>query len=316
MNVIDYISETLFLDDKELLRFAATAPYRYKKYYIEKRNGNGRRLIAHPSSELKLIQSLAIKFLDEHLKVHEASYAYKSGVSIKDNALIHVKSNFLLKMDFEDFFNSIKPVLLFRVLKKRGVNFSSKERTFLNNLFFYRQYRGAALRLSVGAPSSPVISNVVMYYFDTVMSTYCSQHKINYSRYADDITFSTNKRGALLAVPSFVAKVLNNETYGKITINAKKTIFSSKAHNRHVTGITLSNDGVLSIGRDRKRLISSMVHKYSHNLLNEEEIGRLKGLLSFSYNIEPCFISRLNKKYGLSVMSELVSEKLIKAIKI
>lgn len=310
MNIIKFVSESLFIDDKDLLSFAATAPYRYKKYYIDKRNGTGQRLIAHPSKELKFIQRLVIDFIGEKIFVHEASFAYKSGVGIKDNALVHVKSKYLLKMDFEDFFNSITPVLLFRVLKRQGVNFNAVERKFLDNILFFRKLRGGALRLSVGAPSSPIISNVVMYYFDTLIEEYCKENKINYSRYADDITFSTNIKGILFLVPAIVAEALNEETYGKVSVNNKKTVFSSKAHNRHVTGVTLSNDGILSIGRDRKRLISSMVHRYSNNLLSEEDIAKLIGVLSFSHNIEPEFVTRLNKKYGWSIMSNLVSEKM------
>lgn len=63
--------------------------------------------------------------------------------------------------------------------------------------------------------------------------------------------------------PTIVSSILVSEGYSAININTQKTVFSSKAHNRHVTGVTLTNDNKISIGRKRKRLISSMVHKFS-----------------------------------------------------
>ncbi|HCN8126267.1 TPA: RNA-directed DNA polymerase, partial [Escherichia coli] len=57
--------------------------------------------------------------------------------------------------------------------------------------------KNGALVLSVGAPSSPFISNIVMSSFDEEISSFCKENKISYSRYADDLTFSTNERDVL-----------------------------------------------------------------------------------------------------------------------
>lgn len=311
MSLLDFLSETLLIDQDDILRFSSTAPHRYKKYFIEKRNGKGRRLIAHPSKELKFIQKILVDKLSSTFPIHESAFAYKKGISIKDNALIHVKSKYLLKMDFKDFFPSITPVLLFRIIKKFGYKISQKDRKLLASLLFYRVKRGGALRLSIGAPSSPFISNLIMYFFDDVIKNICDNKKVKYSRYADDITFSTNLKRELFTIPDIVKSALDEHCYRKISINYDKTVFASKAHNRHVTGVTIANDDTLSLGRVRKRLISSMVFRFKNELLDIYAVESLIGLISFSNHIEPEFVKRLSKKYGKETLSKLISIKLI-----
>ncbi len=134
----------------------------------------------------------------------------------------------------------------------------------LERLLFWNKNKSfnEKLSLSVGAPSSPLISNFIMYIFDEKIEKYCKGNGISYTRYADDLTFSSNKKNVLFNVPLIVKKILKDEYENLILVNDLKTRFSSMAHNRHVTGVTINNDGDLSIGRDRKRLISAMINNY------------------------------------------------------
>jgi RNA-directed DNA polymerase len=314
MNLLNFLSETLLIDEEDILKFSVTAPYRYKLYSIDKRNGKGKRLIAHPSKELKFMQKIMTNKFTAILPIHDNSFAYKKEVSIKDNALMHVKSKYLLKMDFKDFFPSITPELLFKILDKFGYQIGDEDRKLLESLLFYRIEREGSLRLSIGAPSSPFISNFIMYHFDEAMKTSCDLKKIKYSRYADDITFSTNLKGELFAIPAIVESALNKYCYGKVSINTEKTIYSSKAHNRHVTGVTITNEDKLSLGRERKRLISSMTYRFKNQSLNEGAIGTLIGLISFALHIEPIFVKRLLKKYGNETLSKLVTAKVMERL--
>lgn len=92
---------------------------------------------------------------------------------------------------------------------------------------------------------------------------------------------------------------------GQIKVNLKKTVLSSKAHNRHVTGITLSNDGKLSVGREAKRKLSASIHHFIMRKLSVEEILKLKGNLAHTAFIEPIFLDRMIKKYGSNAITEL-----------
>jgi RNA-directed DNA polymerase len=298
MNVLQFLSDMLCMDKNQIIRFCSTSPHRYKVYEIPKRNSNKKRVIAHPSKELKFIQRILVSYLEGKLLVHECAYAYKSGIGIKNNAQKHVKTKYLLKMDFENFFPSISPDLFFSILHRSGREISETDAILLKNTLFWMETRNSPLKLSIGAPSSPLISNFILYYFDEEMRLICDNKGIQYTRYADDLTFSSNIKNVLFEMPNIVARILENETQGQIKVNYSKTVFSSKAHNRHITGVTLTNDGKLSIGRERKRLISSMIHKFLFELLEQDDILRLQGLISYASFIEDDFYQKMCKKYG------------------
>jgi retron-type reverse transcriptase len=239
------------------------------------------------------------------LPIHECAFAYQKGIGIKDNARRHSSSKYLLKMDFENFFPSITPKLFFQMAESKGLEFDEKDRLILSCFLFWKKNSNSHLVLSIGAPSSPLVSNFVMSGFDEKILGECEKRKVTYTRYADDITFSTKVKDVLFSIPSVVEQNLI-ETVGKgIKVNMAKTVFTSKAHNRHVTGVTITNDGGLSVGRERKRLISSKIHKFSLNLLPQTEVGNLHGLLSHAAHIEPDFYIRMRNKYGTDVIDRI-----------
>jgi RNA-directed DNA polymerase len=302
--IVEYLSDNLFLTEHEILKFSITSPHRYKVYEIPKRNSDKKRVIAHPAKDLKLIQRTLIELLSITLPIHESVFSYKKGLGIKDNAKMHANSRFLLKMDFKNFFPSITPELFFSAAEKSGITFDKIDKIILTGLLFWKSNTTDRLALSIGAPTSPLISNFVMYHFDKKLNDECSSKNITYSRYADDITFSTQKKNALFIIPNIVMTLLKETSIG-VEINGDKTIFTSRAHNRHVTGVTLTNEGSLSIGRDRKRLISAMVHKSKFFELSYQEAAYLLGLISYATHIEPEFLDRIIKKYGLETLNKI-----------
>ncbi|WFP51447.1 retron St85 family RNA-directed DNA polymerase [Methylomonas sp. EFPC3] len=296
----------------EIIKFCLTSPHRYKTYKIPKRNSDQKRTISHPSKELKFIQRVLNDYLREKLPIHDCAYAYKHGLNIKDNAEVHASTKYFLKMDFEDFFPSITPDFFFTMLDKAGLEINEIDSILLKNFIFCKASRKSGLFLSIGAPSSPLISNFVLFGFDKNIKRFCAEKNINYTRYADDLTFSSNIKNSLFEIPEIVKYYLDIETNGKIKINKRKTVFSSKAHNRHVTGVTLTNDEKLSVGRDRKRLISAMIHHFKCEKLDPTEIEKLKGLMSFVNYIEGDFYRRMIIKYGSETIDKLNNYKQVK----
>ncbi|OTG68417.1 hypothetical protein B9T25_06125 [Acinetobacter sp. ANC 4470] len=297
------------MSEKELFNFSKTCPHRYKVYPIPKKNG-GERIIAHPAKELKYIQRVIVKILKTKLSIHHSSYAYMNNISIKDNAALHSNNDFILKMDFKEFFPSITPLIFFNALNTQNIHLSKIDSALLANFLFWKPYRKQKLVLSIGAPSSPLISNFVMYEFDNQISSLCRNLNITYSRYADDLTFSTQEKNVLYVLPKQIQQILNT-TYKKgIRINPEKTSFISKAFQRKVTGLILTNENNISIGRDKKRLISSMLHKYKIGLnTQKEDIEKLTGLLSFAFYIEPHFKESMIRKYEIDTINKLFKNK-------
>jgi RNA-directed DNA polymerase len=306
MQLSDFLCSELSVTKVQLSKFLPSAPNRYKVYSIPKRT-SGKRIIAHPAKQLKKYQRALAKKLTNELPIHHVATAYKKGMGIKVNAEIHKNSRFLLKMDFDNFFHSITPALFFEEAIKSGLKFSSNDIVTLTQILFWRPGKksNGKLILSIGAPSSPVISNFIMYHFDEGIYQECKKRGVKYSRYADDISFSTNVKGALFEVPSLVQKFLTQQYKNKITINDGKTVFSSMAHNRHITGVTITNEGKLSIGRSRKRYISSLIHRYTLGELSVEDFYHLRGLIAYTNDIEPSFIPRMSKKYSTEIMSKI-----------
>ncbi|EIF2701446.1 retron St85 family RNA-directed DNA polymerase, partial [Vibrio alginolyticus] len=252
MKLVSTLSKKLEVNEQEILSVLIEAPRKYKVYTIPKRT-HGFRLIAQPTKKLKKLQRTYIQ--SKEFPTHTNSIAYRVGYSIKDNAEFHAKNSYILKMDLYNFFNSITPNIFWKTWGMFWKEPERLEKHLIENLLFWKVSEGSAskLVLSVGAPSSPIISNFCLYFFDEVVTDYCLENDIYYTRYADDITFSTNGKGVLFDVPVFIKKTLNKLFGNAISINYQKTVFSSRKHNRHVTGLTLTNDGEVSIGRERKR---------------------------------------------------------------
>jgi hypothetical protein len=141
-----------------------------------------------------------------------------------------------------------------------------------------------------------------MFEFDKMMSDFCSNNNLSYTRYADDITISSGDWIKTEEILAYVISLVKSSRINNLEINQKKTYLASKARSRRVTGLVISNEGMISLGRDRKRLISSMLHRAVLGQLAAEDLAKLRGLLSFSQDAEPAFLSRLEEKYGREIV--------------
>ena len=151
--------------------------------------------------------------------------------------------------------------------------------------------------LSIGAPSSPFLSNALMFEFDAKLTLLADKYKISYTRYSDDLSFSTNEPNRLFEWPLVVKETLQSIDSPTIKINQNKTVFSSRKHNRHITGVTISNDGNASLGRQRKRSIRTKIYLLKTKEMTKKEIESLRGLVAFANVIEPSFVKKLKEKY-------------------
>ncbi len=156
----------------------------YKRIPIAKRDGTVRTLLA-PDPLLKYVQKNILHHVLEGLSVSGCAMAYRKQPSsgIVCNAAKHVKKPLILKLDIKDFFGSIP----FKMVLSRAFPvqyFPLEVGVLLTSLCCYGEY------LPQGAPTSPMISNLVMKPFDEFMADWCSGQNISYSRYCDDMTFS------------------------------------------------------------------------------------------------------------------------------
>lgn len=290
--------------EKELVVLIATAPTRYKDHYINKRNGRGKRLISQPTKEIKFLQRILIKHELADLPMHDAAMAYRKRLSTRHHAEQHASSRYLLKLDFRDFFLSLHASALDYRLE-HDTNFSHAERWLICNILCRRVPKTTILRLSIGAPSSPFVSNYLMHEFDAKLTEFCNSNGVRYTRYADDLALSTSNPHVLDRVNEEVHRILEELSYLQISLNNEKTINVSKKRRRTLVGLTLSNDGDVSVGRDEKRKIRAAFHAFSLGKLSSEEVGRLRGKLAYLYGIDQAFVLNLCQKYGVESIAQM-----------
>lgn len=308
MNVIETILQDFPLGQREVERLIRTAPARYKVHEIEKRNGRGKRIIAQPTAEVKLLQRFLLDQYVKQLPVSDAAMAYRKDHGIVDHARPHADKQYLLKLDFKDFFPSIRASDFVRHLRKHAPAVSPEDAKILSRVFFWRP-RGHGARtliLSIGAPSSPAISNTLMYDFDSEVMSFCNAHGITYTRYADDLALSTNEPHILSDAHKFVMKLCGRLKSPRLTLNDEKTVFTSKKHHRQLTGLVLSNDGAASIGREKKRLLRAMAHQYGLGKLAPEEQSKLRGWIAFTMSVDQDFIKTIEAMIGREKLKQLM----------
>lgn len=296
-NILTRLSIETGMRETLLERIIRTAPVRYKEFTIPKRNGEPRP-VAQPAREVKMVQRALSRLLLNKLPIHHAATAYRTGISIADNADRHSGFGSILKLDFENFFPSITISDWRQYCRRTGCVETDEEIELTGSLLFkkYRQYRG--LRLAIGAPSSPILSNILMHDFDRKMTDFSNSEHVTFSRYADDLTFSAARTGYLTGITRQVRQVLAEMDGPILRINAQKTVYATTKFRREVTGLILSNDGRVTIGKAKKRLLHAAVHRTTTGHVTPPQMAWLCGMLAYVNSVEPEFIQTLKRRYG------------------
>jgi retron-type reverse transcriptase len=295
-------SETL-LTQAELMKIVRSAPRRYKVYDIPKRTPGKVRTIAQPAKEVKALQRWVAQNVLQTFPVHPLATGYRLGHSIADNARLHCGGRFLLKLDFENFFPSLKSQDFVTLIRGMGSQFTPIEIEALTRILFWKQKGTSQLCLSIGAPSSPQMSNILLMEFDAEVERFCLPRNIVYSRYADDMSLSADTSTKLAEAENWIQELSHRLKSPVLKLNREKTVRVSKREARRVTGLTITNDGEVSLGREQKRSISASVHHFATGRLPEGERRRLSGMLAYVKSVEPSFLLRLRHKYGHEVIN-------------
>lgn len=154
----------------------------YRKFYVNKKNGSGRREIYEPLPNLKEIQRWILDNILSRVECHKAAKAYIKGMSIVENARFHRDRNVVFTVDISNFFGSITVSRVFNVFL--GLGYSRPVAGLLAGLCTLGK------SLPQGAPTSPAISNLVCKELDRRLFSYAVKNTYRYTRYADDITLS------------------------------------------------------------------------------------------------------------------------------
>ncbi len=304
-SLFETIQQYTCLPADQLRTIINLAPTSYKVFYINKQNNRGRRKICQPSKETKMFQYCLLDVFFPQFPIHPAAAGYVKGEKspLKKNADKHAKFEYSAHFDFTDFFPSIVPYDLERALL-RGMSLSKEDIALLNKICFIWNKTG--YNLTIGAPISPIISNIVMYEIDAKLSDIAQEFRGVYTRYADDIWFSANKSEYCTEFQARLYEIVEQSKSPNLSINESKTRFYRKGEPRIVTGLVITKEGIVSAPRMKKRYVRSLIHKSSHTRLEIEELKFLKGYLAFLKDNDPDYTRRLFMKYGKTLTNLIV----------
>lgn len=221
------IEKELGFSSKTLYGISNNLKKHYHLVNIPKKDG-GVRTLSVPDEILKSVQKAIAEKLLSYENVSFYAKAYKYNSSIIKNASPHVGKGKILKLDIYHFFDNI----MYTTVKDKvfsSEKYSEKIRILLSMLCYYNDV------LPQGAPSSPIITNIIMYEFDETLGNWCKERKIDYTRYCDDLTFSGDFNHEMV-----IEKVKSLLFSLGLKLNYKKTKVFTSSKRQEVTGIVVN----------------------------------------------------------------------------
>lgn len=262
----------------------------YTSFEIQKKNGGVRKINA-PLKELKNIQNKLAEVLYKHMKKKQKkdniSHAYEKNKSIITNAKIHRNKRLVLNIDLENFFESIH---FGRVrgffIKNNNFLLSTEVATVIAQISCYEG------KLPQGSPSSPIISNLICEILDYRLLKIAKKYKLEYTRYADDLTFSTNDKKFLGLQTEFNKEISKEIIRAGFKINEKKNRLQYRDSRQVVTGLVVNQKiNVNRIYYKETRAMAHQLYKQGSFEINGEpgNLNQLEGRFAFinqltSYN--------------------------------
>lgn len=225
---------------------------RYIAFTLEKRSG-GSRTIHAPVKTLKILQKCMNLVLQAVYDVHPYATGFIPGKSVTDNAAMHTAQRFVFCIDLKDFFHSIDQARIWGRLQHPPFNLSDGRRPLANVIAGLCCHELEVERLDEngtskilkknvlpqGAPTSPTFTNIICQQLDFYLTAVAKRFGLNYSRYADDITFSSAhhvyKEGG-----EFITEVRRIVGRQNFVIKESKTRLRENSYRQEVTGLTVN----------------------------------------------------------------------------
>jgi RNA-directed DNA polymerase len=248
----------------------------YKTYNIPKKNGKF-RLIEDPEKKLKTVQRTLNNYLQawyytvKPAAVHGfcISAGNEEPIGILSNARAHLGKPFLLNMDFQDYFHQLSAQEVNRNLGRVFKKNDTEIVTTLVNLTTYKE------RLPMGAPTSPILANICTLELDAVLMNICTRTGITYTRFADDLSFSS-----LQPITKTDCEMIETAIIGQgFDINHGKTKNYAAQDTKMVTGLVLGNNDItlppqyipqLLHEMERYKTIQEVEYRYQTGMSNKK----------------------------------------------
>ncbi len=238
------------ISTKKLKYYYSNINKMYINFDIPKKTG-GVRTITAPDKFLKKVQRRINLILSLAFQPNPAAHGFIENRSIVTNSEFHVYGDYVLNIDLKDFFPSIHYSRIKAVLTFKPIQLKLDFAHLISNLCCFEG------KLPQGAPTSPIITNIVSQRLDKNLMHLAHSNNCFYTRYADDITFSSEKN---IFTKEFMIKLDSIVKSEGFIINEKKTRIQDKTVRQVVTGITVNEK--LNLPREYVRKIRAILNNW------------------------------------------------------
>ena len=279
----------------------------YIHFNLPKKTG-GFRLISAPMPQLKSAQHWILDNILRKVAVHEAAHGFLAERNIVSNAQPHVGAQIVVNFDLKDFFPSINFPRVKGVFRSLGYSEAiatifalictapDVEEVEIDGKTYFVAI--GERHLPQGAPTSPYLTNILCKRLDKGLKTLATNYDFNYTRYADDLTFSTSENGEKLS--DFINKVCYVVEQQGLTINESKTRILRRGRQQEVTGIVVNDK--ISVDRKTLRKFRACLHQ-----------AETKGLEGLRWGNSADLIASLDGFANFVLMVDAEKGKLYKA---
>jgi RNA-directed DNA polymerase len=300
----------------------------YKRFYLAKKSG-GKRLISAPMPDLKAAQYWILENILYKIQPAHQANGFVPERSIVSNAQIHVNKDVVINLDLKDFF----PTVSFKRVKGlfQKIGYSSQIATILALICTEADVEQIAIDgkiyysatsercLPQGAPSSPAITNLICYKLDHRFEGMSKKFGFDYTRYADDLTFSAINEGKKLVGQLLwsVKEVIKDEGF---IVHPEKQKIMRKGFHQEVTGIVVNEK--MSLNREKLHRFRALIHlvktKGTEGLYwtpGKDLESSMRGFANFVSMIKPVvglkFKNELNTIFGQTIKTEPITTTIL-----
>ena len=251
----------------------------YKEFEIPKKSGGTRKITA-PTGKLKGVLKCLSQILTTYYEPHESAHGFMPGRSVATNADVHVGKNYVLNLDLKDFFQSISSQRITRALTRHGLILDVAELiSRLATIPTVKEGSDISIHaLPQGSPCSPILSNMVCVDLDRRLSGLAKQFRVDYTRYADDMTFSSN-HNVYSADGRFFEALRSIVVECGFVLNEKKTRLQKRGSRQEVTGILVNTKR--NSHRSFRKNLRAAVFSAETNGCTHREYMRIMGRISY-----------------------------------
>jgi RNA-directed DNA polymerase len=256
------------------------------------------------SLKLKNYHTFLNNLIFSKQSIHSCVYSYRENHTILQMLILHKNNKYFFKTDIKNFFGSITKNMILKYIK---FNISN---TPIDNILELITINN---KLPAGFVSSPNISNTVLYEFDTAINKYCKEQNIIYSRYSDDLVFSSNIK--FNKIEDIIQNILSSLYDGKFILNAKKSQYLDKTKRVKILGLIITPQHHITVPKKEKENIKKLIYFYINDkdkfnkfleYKYNNNIAKAYGKLNYINDIDIKFTNYLREKYGNFVIDKFL----------